>query len=68
EINLILKNEIQAESSGNTLLNEINKDSISNIELEERKIALLERQAKLRRELAETEAIELQNRQLKISL
>ena len=38
------------------------------IELEERKLALLECQAKLRKEAAETEALELQNRQLKIIL
>ncbi|CAG8835577.1 40905_t:CDS:2, partial [Gigaspora margarita] len=63
-----IKNEVQAESSGNMLTNKINKESISNIELEERKMALLERQAKLRKELAEAEAIELQNQQLKISL
>ncbi|KAF0464111.1 cobalamin biosynthesis protein cobt [Gigaspora margarita] len=63
-----IKNEIQAESFGNMLTNEINKEPILNIELEERKMALLERQAKLRKELAEAEAIELQNRQLKINL
>ena len=39
-----------------------------NIELEERKLALLERQVKLRKEVAEAEAIELQNQQLKISM
>ena len=43
-------------------------DYILSIELEERKLALLERQVKLRKETAETEALELQNRQLKISL
>jgi len=43
-------------------------DSLLSIELEERKIALLERQAKLRKETAEAEAIELKNMQLKKSL
>ncbi|CAG8683162.1 17057_t:CDS:1, partial [Gigaspora rosea] len=55
-------------SSGIISLNEIDKESISNIELEERRIALLERKVKLKKELAEAEAIELQNRQLKINL
>ena len=41
---------------------------ILSIELEERKLALFERQVKLRKEKAEAEAIELQNQQLKISL
>ena len=50
--------------------NPIDKENefILSIELEERKLALLERQVKLRKEVAETEALELQNRQLKISL
>ena len=43
-------------------------DFILSIELEEGKLALLERQVKFRKEAAETEALELQNRQLKISL
>ncbi|CAG8800195.1 19289_t:CDS:2 [Gigaspora margarita] len=45
-----------------------NEIQIENIELEERKMALLERQMKLRKEVAEVEAIELQNRQLKMNL
>jgi hypothetical protein len=47
--------------------NSINKENevMLNIELEERKLALLERQVKLRKEVAEAEAIELQNQQLK---
>ena len=39
-----------------------------NIELEERKLALLERQVKLRKEVTEAEVIELQNRQLEINM
>ena len=43
-----------------------NLESLStNLELEERKLALLERQVKLRKEAAEAEAIELKNQQLK---
>jgi len=46
-----------------------NLESLStNLELEERKLALLERQVKLRKEAAEAEAIELKNQQLKMSL
>jgi len=44
------------------------ESSSANIELEERKLALLERQVKLRKEAAEAEAIELKNQQLKMSL
>ncbi|CAG8713445.1 24495_t:CDS:1, partial [Cetraspora pellucida] len=43
-------------------------DPLLSIELEERKLALLEHQIKANKEAAEAEAIELQNRQLKISL
>ena len=57
----------------NSFTNPINKAEKENefvlgIEQEERKLALLERQIKLRREAAEVEAMELQNRKLKISL
>ena len=50
--------------------NTSNKENeiILSIELEERKLALLERQVKFRKEKAEAEAIKLQNQQLKISL
>lgn len=41
---------------------------LSSIELEERKLTLLERQIKLRKETAEAEAIELKIQQLKMSL
>ena len=44
------------------------ESSSANIELEERKLALLERQVKLRKEAAEAEVIELKNQQLKMSL
>ena len=44
------------------------ESSSTNLELEERKLALLERQVKLRKEAAEAEAIELKNQQLKMSL
>lgn len=44
------------------------ESSSANLELEERKLALLERQVKLRKEAAEAEAIELKNQQLKMSL
>ncbi|CAG8670798.1 1584_t:CDS:2, partial [Racocetra persica] len=48
---------------------EIRMDDMStSIELQERKMALLERQLKLRKETAEVEALELQNQQLKINL
>ncbi|CAG8823991.1 46260_t:CDS:2, partial [Gigaspora margarita] len=50
----------------NTIISLDKAKSISNIELEERKIALLERQTKLRKEIAKAKAIELQNQQLKI--
>jgi hypothetical protein len=54
-------------------MNPINKagnenETILNIELEERKLAIYERQVKLRREKAEVEAMELRNRQLRMSL
>ena len=50
--------------------NSINRgnESISSIELEERKMALLEHQVKLRKEMAEVEEMELKNRQLKMNL
>ena len=58
-------NEIQID-----LENTYNKENgiILSIELEERKLALLECQVKLKKEKTEAEAIELQNQQLKISL
>ena len=40
------------------------ESSSANLELEERKLALLECQVKLRKEAAEAEAIELKNQQL----
>ena len=54
-------------------MNPINKaeketEIILNIELEERKLAIYECQVKLRREKAEVEAMELRNRQLRMSL
>ncbi|CAB4435211.1 unnamed protein product [Rhizophagus irregularis] len=65
-----INNEIRVENLGRSSTSSINKENevMLNIELEERKLALLERQAKLRKEVAEAEAIELQNRQLKISM
>ncbi|CAG8784898.1 24260_t:CDS:1, partial [Dentiscutata erythropus] len=63
-----IKNKFQVKSSGIISLNEIDKESISNIELEEKRIALLERKVKLKKELAKANAIELQNRQLKKNL
>ncbi|CAG8743400.1 15566_t:CDS:10 [Cetraspora pellucida] len=48
---------------------EIRMDNMStSIELQKRKMALLERQLKLRKETAEVEALKLQNQQLKINL
>ena len=63
-------NEVQVENLESSSTNPTDKgnDSLLSIELEERKIALLERQAKLRKETAEAEAIELKNMQLKKSL
>ncbi|CAG8571189.1 7384_t:CDS:2, partial [Cetraspora pellucida] len=43
-------------------------DMSTSIELQERKMTLLEHQLKLRKEMAEVEALELQNQQLKINL
>ncbi|CAB4484481.1 hypothetical protein RhiirA5_418122 [Rhizophagus irregularis] len=65
-----VNNEIRVENLGRSSTSSINKENevMLNIELEERKLTLLERQAKLRKEVAEAEAIELQNRQLKISI
>ncbi|CAB4430427.1 unnamed protein product [Rhizophagus irregularis] len=65
-----MNNEIRVENLGRSSTSSINKENevMLNIKLEERKLALLERQAKLRKEVAEAEAIELQNRQLKISM
>jgi len=60
-------NEISIKNLASSSTNPIN-ESILNIELEERKLALLERQVKLRKEAAEAEAIELKNKQLKINL
>ncbi|CAG8512717.1 8269_t:CDS:2, partial [Cetraspora pellucida] len=57
------ENKVIAQTTGNK-----KNDSLLSIELEERKIALLEHQVKARKEAAEAEAIELQNRQLKINL
>ncbi|CAG8764125.1 6379_t:CDS:2, partial [Cetraspora pellucida] len=52
-----------------TIMRNNNKnDLLLDIELEERKIALKERQIKIRKETAKAQAIELQNRQLKASL
>ncbi|CAG8591857.1 1466_t:CDS:2, partial [Scutellospora calospora] len=48
--------------------NNSKNNSFLDIKLEERKIALLERQTRVRKEAAEVEAIELQNQQLKASL
>ena len=55
---------------GSSINNSINRgnESISSIKLEERKVALLERQVKLRKEMAEAEEMELKNRQLKMNL
>jgi hypothetical protein len=62
--------EIRVENLGMSFTNSINKENevMLNIELAERKLALLERQVKLRKEVVEAEAIELQNQQLKISM
>ncbi|CAG8475742.1 7204_t:CDS:10 [Scutellospora calospora] len=57
------ENKIIPQTTGNK-----ENDPLLSIELEERKIALLECQVKARKEAAEAEAIELQNRQLRISL
>ncbi|GES74451.1 hypothetical protein GLOIN_2v1771782 [Rhizophagus clarus] len=59
-----INNEIRVENLGRIYINSINKENevMLNIELEERKLALLERQVKLRKEVAEAETIELQNR------
>jgi hypothetical protein len=56
-------NKVQVENLESSSINPINE---GNIKLEERKLALLERQVKLRKEAAE--AIELKNNQLKMSL
>ncbi|CAB4432803.1 unnamed protein product [Rhizophagus irregularis] len=63
-------NEVQVENLESSSINPINKgnESVLSIELEERKLALLERQVKLRKETAEAEAIELKNQQLKMSM
>ena len=66
-------NEIRIEDLDILSMNPINKaeketEIILNIELEERKLAIYERQVKLRREKAEVEAMELRNRQLRMSL
>lgn len=61
------ENEIWVVDLERPFTNSINKENES-IELEERKMALLERQVKLRKEMAEAEAIELKNKQLKMSL
>lgn len=65
--NLHDENEIWVVDLERPFTNSINKENES-IELEERKMALLERQVKLRKEMAEAEAIELKNKQLKMSL
>jgi hypothetical protein len=56
-----INNEIRVENLGRSSTSSINKENevMLNIELEERKLVLLERQAKLRKEVAEAEAIEL---------
>ena len=46
----------------------MNNSGNESIELEERKMALLERRVKLRKEMAEVEEMELKNRQLKMNL
>ena len=63
-------NEVQVENLESSSTNPINKgnESVLSIELEERKLALFERQVKLRKETAEAEAIELKNQQLKMSM
>ncbi|CAG8584127.1 43618_t:CDS:2 [Gigaspora margarita] len=59
-------NETVVEIESDT--NENNEIQMDNIELVERKMALLERKMKHRKEAAEVEAIELQNQHLKINL
>ena len=56
-----INNEIRVENLGRPSTSSINKENevMLNIELEERKLVLLEHQAKLRKEVAEAEAIEL---------
>jgi len=66
-------NEIWIEDLDSLFMNSINKaekenEIILDIELEERKLAIYEHQVKLRREKAEVEAMELRNRQLRMSL
>ena len=66
-------NEIRIEDLDSLSMNSINKaekenEIILDIELEERKLAIYEHQVKLRREKAEVEAMELRNRQLRMSL
>ncbi|CAG8850467.1 24969_t:CDS:1, partial [Gigaspora margarita] len=56
-------------AKGTSMVRNNNKnDLFLDIELEEKKIALLEHQTKVRKEVAKAEAIELQNKQLKASL
>ncbi|GES83949.1 hypothetical protein GLOIN_2v1771782 [Rhizophagus clarus] len=59
-----INNEIRVENLGRISINTINNENevMLNIELEERKLALLERQVKFRKEMVEAETIELQNR------
>ena len=66
----MVSNEVQVENLESSSTNPTNKgnESLLSIELEERKLALLERQIKLRKETAEAEAMELKNQQLKMSL
>ena len=60
-------NEVQVKNFESSSTNPTNKgnETLLSIELEERKLALLERQVKLIKETAEAEAIELKNQQLK---
>ena len=60
-------NEVQVKNFESSSTNPTNKgnETLLSIELGERKLALLERQVKLRKETAEAEAIELKNQQTK---
>jgi len=66
----MVSNKVQVENLESSSTNPTNRgnESLLSIELEERKLALLERQIKLRKETAEAEAMELKNQQLKMSL
>ncbi|CAG8749852.1 2687_t:CDS:1, partial [Cetraspora pellucida] len=65
----VMEMESTNNAEGTSMVQNNNKnDLILDIELEERKIALLKCQTRVRKETAEAEAIELQNQQLKASL